>query len=110
MTLEEAIIHAKQIAEMKRIEATSYENELDIGYCVKCAEEHEQIASWLTELKKIKEQKQGKWEFVGDNCFMCKACGYVADANWLRGWRVHTYDSEYPTACPKCGAKLGGDT
>ena len=60
-------------------------------------------------IEALKEQKQGKWEFVGDNCFMCKTCGYVADANWLREWRTHTDDSEYPTACPNCGARMRGD-
>ena len=40
MTLEEAIKHAEEVA------ATS---------CDKCREEHEQLAAWLKELKKIKE-------------------------------------------------------
>lgn len=41
MTLEEAIKHAEEVA------ATS---------CDKCREEHEQLAAWLKELKKIKEE------------------------------------------------------
>lgn len=40
MTLEEAIKHAEEVA------ATS---------CDKCREEHEQLAAWLKELRKIKE-------------------------------------------------------
>jgi hypothetical protein len=40
MTLEEAIKHAEEVA------ATS---------CDKCREEHEQLATWLKELKEIKE-------------------------------------------------------
>ena len=107
MTLEEAIIHAKQVAEMKRIEATSYKNELDSGYCIKCAEEHEQIASWLTELKKIKEQKQSKWidtdvtyEDTGDVERRCSNCGHG--------------DRQSPSAivpyCWYCGSRMrGGD-
>ena len=40
MTLEEAIKHAEEVA------ATS---------CDECREEHEQLAAWLKELKRIKE-------------------------------------------------------
>lgn len=41
MTLEEAIKHAEEVA------ATS---------CDKCREEHEQLATWLKELKKLKTE------------------------------------------------------
>ena len=100
MTLEEAIIHAKQVAEMKRIEATSYKNKLDSGYCVKCAEEHEQIASWLTELKTIKEQKQGEWIMHSDKVGLSVECPFCHK-------EMAGDDLNY---CCKCGAKLGGDT
>ena len=52
------------------------------------------------------EKTRGEWEFLGDNLFGCTACGYVANANWLREWKQYTYDDEFPTACPKCGFNI----
>lgn len=45
MTLDEAIIHAKELAENQSI-------------CKDCREEHKQLAEWLEELKQYKEQNQ----------------------------------------------------
>lgn len=44
MTLEEAIIHSKEVAIEKRSEG-----------CIECANEHEQLAAWLEELKDYRE-------------------------------------------------------
>lgn len=67
MTLEEAIRHAKEKAKELRIEA---EQLRDIGEvisnpkqpynepvknCLECANEHEQLAAWLEELKDYRE-------------------------------------------------------
>lgn len=61
MTLDEAIKRAREIAlEMKR-EAT-YNFPSLRGYyqrCGDCAEEHEQLADWLEELKQLREES--KW-------------------------------------------------
>ena len=53
MTLEEAIKHCEEVSEKAR-------NDADSGYydeekCLECAEEHEQLASWLKELKAYQE-------------------------------------------------------
>lgn len=48
----------------------------------------------------------GKWEFVGDNLFMCTHCGYSAKGDYLREWSVRTYDSTFPDFCPNCGASM----
>ena len=54
MTIDEAIAHAKEKAKKKMAE---YENHYDKDahyyprQCKKCAEEHEQLAEWLEELK-----------------------------------------------------------
>ena len=59
MTLDEEIAHAREVAEKNRnfdvipekVMATS-----TFKYnCLKCAEEHEQLAEWLEELKKYRE-------------------------------------------------------
>ena len=47
MTLDEAIKHAREIA-----------NEQKCQSCKKCAEEHEQLADWLEELKEYKDLEE----------------------------------------------------
>ena len=44
MTLDEAIIHAKELAENQSI-------------CKDCREEHKQLAAWLEELKQYREER-----------------------------------------------------
>lgn len=61
MTLDEAIEHSIEVAEENRINANSIESNMYIPLsvdkdnlvdgCLKCAEEHEQLAEWLEELK-----------------------------------------------------------
>lgn len=53
MTIDEAITHAREMAKINRREATYNFPSLKEGYdrCKKCAEEHEQLADWLEELK-----------------------------------------------------------
>ena len=50
MTIDEAIKHAEEVA--------SKECE-DWIYCIKCREEHKQLAGWLKKLKQLREQT--KW-------------------------------------------------
>lgn len=62
LTLEEAIVHAKEVAE-KNYSGANFESidsvDDDIkANCVKCAEEHEQLAEWLEELKSYKEAEE----------------------------------------------------
>ena len=63
MTLDEAIAHAREVAENARYNANTFiESDLINENCRKakeecfeCAEEHEQLASWLEELKERRE-------------------------------------------------------
>ena len=66
MTLDEAIEHAREKAEENRKGATyNFPTLSDYYYmCLKCAEEHEQLAEWLEELKKYREM----------NIVHCKDC------------------------------------
>ena len=64
LILEEAIIHAKEVAE-KNYRGADFES-LDSAdddiktNCIKCAEEHMQLAEWLEELKSYKDlEEQG---------------------------------------------------
>jgi len=62
MTLDEAIIHAEEVAEEQKAQA--WEAQLQEEYekiksCKKCSEEHKQLAAWLKELRQLREQT--KW-------------------------------------------------
>ena len=48
MTLEEAIEHAEEVASRKFD---------DRVHCIKCAEEHRQLAEWLKDYKRLLEQE-----------------------------------------------------
>ena len=54
MTLDEAILHAREVAVRNRKQYKNYPSDrTDIRYqtCEECAEEHEQLAEWLELLK-----------------------------------------------------------
>ena len=59
MTIDEAIAHAREVAEKNRNFDVIPEKVMDTSTfkynCLKCAEEHEQLAEWLEELKKYRE-------------------------------------------------------
>lgn len=61
MTIQEAINHAKEVAEEKYKEgflcyanSGDAENDKKNDECVKCAKEHEQLAEWLEKLKQYR--------------------------------------------------------
>lgn len=64
-TLEEAIVHAKEIADMNYIDAEKYDSNDSVenymkANCIECAERHERLAEWLEELKSYKDlEEQG---------------------------------------------------
>lgn len=78
LTLEDAISHAKEVAEKnyrgaKFESVDSIDNDIKAN-CVKCAKEHEQLAKWLEELKSYKDlEEQGLLVKlpckVGDNLY-----------------------------------------
>lgn len=74
MTLDEAIQHAKEVAVTQR-------NNQD---CIKCAEEHEQLAEWLEKLKEYQQlEEQGRLVKlpckVGDVVYLIKDNGTIAE-------------------------------
>lgn len=66
MTLDEAIIHAEEVAGFLDRECMR-DTSLFKGYKMKCAEEHRQLADWLKAYKQILES--------GD-CNECAKSGY----------------------------------
>ena len=58
LTLEDAITHAKEVAERNRKQYKNCPSDrTDISHqtCEECAEEHEQLATWLAELNRYKD-------------------------------------------------------
>lgn len=60
LSIDEAIAHARAVADTCECEASKYDMsdsyEREVAYQEgKCAEEHEQLAEWLEELKAIKD-------------------------------------------------------
>ena len=114
MTLNEAIRHAEEVAEqqMQRIDnlsdipmfGSSNEDIKLIEKCEECAKQRRQLAEWLRDYKRLKEQepKTGHWIpiYQGDEIinYRCSVCG-LGDTNGstnLYGW-------DY---CRRCGAKM----
>ena len=62
LTLDEAIVHAKEVAEKNYrgadFESIDYIDDDIKTNCIKCAEEHMQLAEWLEELKSYKEAEE----------------------------------------------------
>ena len=60
MTLDEAIKYAEEVAEKNEKKASWFwgkEGNPNYENCVKCAEEHRQLAEWLKELKQLREDR-----------------------------------------------------
>ena len=63
MTLDEAIKHAEEMAELNEECARIYNEQGDViasCSCKECAEEHRQLAEWLRELRSYKENREGR--------------------------------------------------
>lgn len=66
LSIDEAIAHAREIAEEQRKDNGKCEYKAEYGCkgcadyyskpCIECAEEHEQIAEWLEELKSSRQE------------------------------------------------------
>ena len=61
MSIDEAIAHAREVAsEQKRRSGICVQNNSEcdkFSACLKCSEEHEQLADWLGELKDYRENQ-----------------------------------------------------
>ena len=70
MTLDEAIIHAEYVAESNEDMANVYHTDEGVylreeAKCRKCAEEHRQLAEWLTELKERRSKDEPQTDCAG---------------------------------------------
>lgn len=63
LTLNEAIKHVKEVADMNYNDAEKFDSNDSVenymkANCMKCAEQHEKLAEWLEELKSYKEAEE----------------------------------------------------
>ena len=124
MTIDEAISHAREVAECQKMSARLIEDNAYIPESVDkeaitygntiCANEHEQLAEWLEELKQYRTigtveecraamERQNpiasiaEKEDTGTTRYICPTCGMYM------GWSTGMFPARY---CWKCGQKL----
>ena len=124
MTIDEAISHAREVAECQKMSARLIEDNAYIPESVDkeaitygntiCANEHEQLAEWLEELKQYRTigtveecraamERQNpiaaiaEKEDTGTTRYICPTCGMYM------GWSTGLFPARY---CWKCGQKL----
>ena len=82
LSIDEAIAHAREVANTQKGKSgICLQNGLECEHfsdCLKCAEEHEQLAEWLEELKALREEKSGFLIFAKD----------IAEANYEMGMEI----------------------
>ena len=114
ITLEEAIEHAKEVAELNENIAynTEPENWMDIAQCEKCAEEHRQLADWLRELKERRKQpeitccKDCRFNVSSHKCLHPESFFLVPDDDFYCGYAERRSEEEIHTSQPEiihCG-------
>ena len=107
MILDEAIKHCEEEAKEQRWQAEVWEKNSDypniVARCLACAEEHEQLAEWLTDYKRLLEEERptGKWivDYQENE-----------DALFRHGWKCPVCETRntygMPPYCMYCGARL----
>ena len=85
LTLEEAIVHAKEVAEKNYrgadFESIDYIDDDIKTNCIKCAEEHMQLAEWLEELKILQRSRR-----TGLACEAALSCWYNCMGHMRHGY------------------------
>lgn len=71
VTLEDAIKHVKEVADMNYNDAEKFDSNDSVenymkANCMKCAEQHEKLAEWLEELKSYKELEERLHKIFGE--------------------------------------------
>lgn len=103
LTLDEAIKHAKEVADMNYNDAEKFDSNDSVenymkANCMKCAEQHEKLAEWLEELKSYKDaEEQGL--FVRLPCpigtTVWDICGMDIRENVLSGIECGKYGKQF---------------
>lgn len=134
MTIQEAINHAKEVADEKYKEgflcyanSGDVENDKKNDECVKCAKEHEQLAEWLVELQQyraigtveefrncmdiLNKAETDKLAKIIDEWLLYQKIGTVEECREARerqrGKKPRFYAHNY--YCGNCGNLVGND-
>ena len=109
LSIDEAIAHAREVANpQKGKSGICLQNGLECEHfsdCLKCAEEHEQLAEWLEELKALREEKsdfqimakdiaEGNYEMGMENGYNKAIDDFINKINESNQghWRVTRYE------------------
>ena len=84
LSIEQAIQHCEEKAKELRAEADMYYKSLiysndTADSCLECAKEHEQLAEWLTELRKLKKCRE--CPLIKEECAICGKENNNEDSN-----------------------------
>lgn len=63
----------------------------------------------MKDIARIRLNGSGKWEFIGDNMFMCTSCGATYTVRQLECLKQRVADPYLPPYCPNCGKYNNGD-
>ena len=98
-SIDESIAHAREIAsEQKRRSGICVQNDSEcdkFSDCLKCAEEHEQLAEWLEELKEYKENQHRSLRHMYEKGYNKALDDFVKFANTMP-----TVEAEYGEVRP----------
>lgn len=104
LSIDEAIAHAREVAEEQRKDNGKCEYKAEYGCkgcadyyskpCIECAEEHEQLAEWLEELKALRNGLNIKCDSLNEALEKGKKMGYnKAIDDFVKRMKI-----EYPIA------------
>ena len=100
MTLEEAIKHAEEKAEELRNEAEHYEIAgVNVYGCEECAKEQDQLAEWLRDYKRLKEQEPCDDTISRQDAL--RAFMYATNGERLPDYDCDNYPVTYDLRCIK---------
>lgn len=131
MTLDEAIKHCEEKADelnKQVLNQANLCNAREMAECQECAREHEQLAEWLKDYKRLLGEKsyamgfqdgvedglqglrpEGEWVYGEDECgqdgWFCSECGFFVP------WYYEYYEKDIDfireyKACPHCLAEM----
>ena len=106
--LEYAIAHAKEVAKKNKTLAKTYESFKDYGNpkssitaghkrCLECAENHEQLAAWLTELAERREAD--RWNVIHSKEDLPKESGKCLVSLDFGDVSIDYYDKDWGFVC-----------
>ena len=109
MTIDEAIAHAKEVSKRNRGQwknCTADRRDIEHQTCEQCAEEHEQLAEWLEELKALRNGLKIKCDILNEALEKGKKIGYnkaIDDCLKIVEWDGYTLDIKHRIEKLKAG-------